>query len=71
MDTKEIFQIVAEQYGVSMEEVERDIETAIMEAYKNPEKTPDVDKMQKQAPCKGDVPTAAELLEFCISKLKK
>lgn len=71
MDTKEIFQIVAEQYGVSMEEVERDIETAIMEAYKNPEKTPDVDKMQKQVPCKGDAPTAAELLEFCISKLKK
>lgn len=70
VNSKKIYQKLAEQNGVTPEEVRRDMADAIRYAYENPpnERTA---QYQKQIPCKGKVPTPEEIIDFARKQITK
>ena len=52
----------AQHYGITLEEVNREIENAIQEAMSS--KTPGVRERWAQIPCEGEYPTPAELVAW-------
>ncbi|MCL2797440.1 MAG: sporulation initiation factor Spo0A C-terminal domain-containing protein [Firmicutes bacterium] len=59
-----IFEAVAKKYGVSSDDLKRDIRTAIEAAYENP--NPEANKV----PRKGAIPTVDEIMEYASKKLR-
>ena len=64
MNKKKIYKKVAKEYGVSVQEVKQEMQTALKYAYGN---TPDdgvTRKWQKKVPSKAEVPTPDVLLRY-------
>lgn len=55
-----IYQKIASTEGVSVEQVRKDIETAIETGLSNPD--PDVQRIWSSIPCKNNRPTPEELV---------
>lgn len=70
MNMKKIYREIAKEYGVTVEEVKRDMQAAIEEAYKKPSKSDNEKNMQDGVPCKGKVPTTEEFLKYVINQFK-
>ncbi len=62
MDEK-IYEIIAKQYGVSVEEVKRDMQEAVNSAFKNP------NDLAKNISFEGDKPTVDEFIDFVKNML--
>lgn len=62
LNTKQAMEQTARKYGVSYEEVYREIEAAIAKAMKSTDTKRR--KMWDGIPCQGSVPTPIELIEF-------
>lgn len=61
---RKIYKQIARQYGVSVSEVKRDMQAAIDEVYKNP---------NKYARCvchEGDKPTPEEFIEYISHRVR-
>lgn len=63
-----IYHEIAEKYGVNEEEVQKEIQEAIMCAYHQPQEN-EVYEEQKKIPCAGDTPTNEEFINYCVLKL--
>ena len=64
LNAKQAMEQTASKFGVSYEEVHREIEAAIAEAMI----TTDTEghKIWESVPCKGTVPTPIELIDFLL-----
>lgn len=62
---RKYYREIAKKHGVSVDEVKRDMQLAINEAYINPNTT------ALNVPRKGDVPTPDEFVDHVVSKIKK
>lgn len=67
MDAKRAIEMVAEQKGVSAEQVIREIESAIAGAMQNSD--PLIRARWALIPCSGDRPTAYELVSYIGGKI--
>ena len=54
---------LAKQNGVTPQQVREDMAQAIRQAYENP-KDEQTKWFQKQVPCKGQIPTPEEMMDF-------
>lgn len=57
MDMTKIYQEVAKRYGVTVEEIKCDMQSAIDEAYNSPNNNDITRAYQNKIPRKGEVPT--------------
>ena len=62
---RKILRQIAKKYGVSVEEVKRDMQEAINEAYKDP------NSAALSVERKGKVPTPDELINHAVREIKK
>lgn len=70
MNIGDIYREIAKTYGVSVEEVKRDMQEAINFAYDKDNKS-DVEKnLQDSIPSKGNIPTAAEFIQHVSKQIK-
>lgn len=53
---------IAQKHGVTEAEVRRDITEVIVEAMKNSAHDPVAQKLWKECPCAGDIPTPEEFI---------
>lgn len=61
---KDIYKLIAKKYGVTEAEVKEEMEKAIASAYENP------NELARRVPCKGEIPTVEEFLDFVVMNLK-
>ena len=67
MNMRKIYRKVAKEYGVSVEEVKREMQAAITDAYTNPLNNNEITKAyQSRVPCKGEI----QLLIGFIERMK-
>lgn len=72
MNMKKIYKKVAKQYGVSVEEVEREMQAAITEAYTDPRRNDGVTQVyQDNVPRQGEIPTPEEVIRYLMSMAKE
>lgn len=72
MNMKKIYKKVAKQYGVSVQEVEREIQAAIMDAYANPMRADGVTQVyQDKVPRRGEIPTPDEVIRYLVTVAKE
>ena len=71
MSMRKIYRKIARTHGVTVADVKKNMQEAIDSAYKKQNKT--VEEMINQAsvPCKGEIPTTEEFVQYAIRKLKK
>lgn len=68
MNMKKIYKKVAKQYGVSVQEVEREIQAAIADAYADPLNHNEITQLyQQNVPRKGEIPTPDEVIRYLAS----
>lgn len=65
---KKILETIAKNEGISVEEVEREMQIAILSGYRNPD--PQVQKIWSELPFKGEYPTPEEIIPY-LAKLVK
>lgn len=63
IDYQAIYEKLAKQNGVTPQQVREDMAQAIRQAYENP-KDEQTKWFQKQVPCKGQIPTPEEMMDF-------
>ena len=72
MNMRKIYRKVAKEYGVSVEEVKREMQAAITDAYTNPLNNNGITKTyQSRVPCKGEIPTPEELIRNLSEQAKQ
>lgn len=69
MSNRKIYREIAKKYGVSVEEVKKDMQSAINHGYMN-NTNPDISKNQSKISKKGEIPTIDEVLHYAKKKLK-
>ena len=69
MNMCDIYRKIARENGVSVEEVKREMQAAINEAYKNP--SPEAAMQQAAIPRSGKVPTPDELIRYAVAEAAK
>lgn len=70
MNMRQICRKVAKEYGVTADEVKREMQLAIDDAYKNVSNDGVTRAYQNQVPRKGKIPTSEEVIRFIASKAK-
>ena len=72
MNMRKIYRKVAKEYGVSVEEVKREMQAAITDAYTNPLNNNEITKAyQSRVPCKGEIATPEELIRHLSEQAKQ
>ena len=72
MSMRSIYRKVARKYGVSAQEVRKEIQATITEAYTNPLNQNEITKAyQNRVPCKGEIPTPEEMIRYLAKQAKK
>ncbi len=69
MNMLNIYQKIARENGVSVEEVKREIQAAIQEAYRNP--SAEAAMIQCRIPRAGKLPTPEEVIDYVVSEVIK
>ena len=69
MNMKKILKKVARANGVTVKEVETEIQKAINEAWKNPPDDVTV-SYQRRVPCTGEIPTPDEFIRFMADEIR-
>ncbi len=70
MGMRKIYRKIARQNGVTVEEVKRDMQSAINEAYSDPKNNHVIKAYQDKVPRKGEVPTVEEFIHYAANKAK-
>lgn len=72
MDMEELYRRIALKNGVSAEEVRKEIQKAIDEAWKNPPEDGGATRAyQSLVPCRGSIPTPEELIRYAAREIYK
>lgn len=71
MDLKKIYQEIAKQNGVTVEEAKREMQAAIDAAYNSPNNNDMTRAYQDKVPRKGEVPTVDEFILYMAERAKK
>ncbi|WP_027398464.1 sporulation initiation factor Spo0A C-terminal domain-containing protein [Anaerovorax odorimutans] len=71
MNVNNIYHKIAKRYGVTIEDIKREMQAAINYAYKNPNKSTNEKIKQECIPCKDEIPTSEEFIKYMAVKLKK
>lgn len=71
MEIEELYRKIAKHYGVSCDEVEREIKAAITAAFTNPQNDARIKHAQQQIPRKDEVPTPEELMLYLYKQAEK
>lgn len=71
MNMRRVYGKIAQKYGVSVQEVKRDMQASIEYAYKKPVKTEGEKAIQKSIEYMKEVPTPQELITYAVEELKK
>lgn len=71
MSMRNIYRRIAKEQGVTVADVKKDMQEAIDCAYKKQNKTIDEIINQASVPCKGEIPTTEEFMQYVIRGLKK
>lgn len=71
MNMRRVYRKIAQKYGVSVQEVKRDMQASIEYAYKKLVKTEGEKAIQKSIEYMKEVPTPQELITYAVEELKK
>lgn len=72
MGLRSIYRKVAKEHGVSVAEVKRDMQEAIIAAYNDPLNQNEITRAyQRRVPSKDKIPTPDELIRYAASEAKK
>lgn len=70
MSMRSIYRKIAKEHGVSVAEVKRDMQAAIVHAYTHPPNDGVIGAYQNQVPRKGEIPTTEEFIKYATKKAK-
>lgn len=70
MGMRKIYREVARKYGVTVQEVKREMQAAIDAAYTNTPNDGVTRAWQNRVPRKGEMPTAEELIRYMAREAK-
>lgn len=68
---RKLLRKIAKEYGVTVEEVRRDMQAAIDATYQNPDRNLMNIKAQNAVPRKGEIPTVDEFVGYVAGEIKK
>ena len=68
MRMRDIYRKIANKYGVSVEDVKRDMQTVIHETYENPFNMKGIEKYQDIIHCREEIPTVEEFINSISEK---
>lgn len=71
MSMRSIYRSIAKKHGVSVAEVKKEMQAAILYAYKKNDKSERETLMQERIPCKAKVPTTEEFIFHIANQIKK
>lgn len=72
MRMEKILKQIAKKNGVSIKEVQKEMQKAIDDAWKNPPDDGGVTvAYQRKVPCKGKIPTPEEVIAYMATEMKK
>jgi polyhydroxyalkanoate synthesis regulator phasin len=71
MSMRNIYRRIAKEQGVTVADVKKDMQEAIDCAYKKQNKTIDEIINQASVPCKDEIPTTEEFMQYVARRLKK
>jgi len=67
---RKVYRKVARKYGVTVEEVKREMQSAINETYNNPDNNDITKAYQNKVPREGEIPTVDEFIRYTSNKAK-
>ena len=70
MSMNKVYREVARKYGITVEEVEREMQSVINETYNNTNHDDVTRAYQDRVPRKGEVPTVVEFISYIATKAK-
>lgn len=70
MSMRKVYRKVARKYGVTVEEVKREMQSAINETYNNPDNNDITKAYQNKVPREGEIPTVDEFIRYTSNKAK-
>ncbi len=70
MNMRKIYRQIAKKYGVSVEDVKRDMQAAITQAYNNAPDNGVTKSHQDKVVRKGEIPTPDELILHVVNEIK-
>ena len=70
MSMRKVYRKVARKYGVTVEEVKREMQSAIDETYKSPDNNDITKAYQDRVPREGEIPTVDEFIHYVSNKAK-
>ena len=72
MSMRKIYRELAKKHGVSVEEVRKEIQVALADAYTDPLNNNEITKAyQNRVPCQGEIPTPEEMVRYLAGKVKE
>lgn len=71
MSMRKVYRKVARKYGVTVEEVKREMQSAIDETYNSPNHNDITKAHQDKVQRNGEVPTVDEFIHYAANKAKK
>ncbi len=71
MSNRRIYRKIAKEYGVTVEEVKRDMQAAIDHAYKNTPADGVTGAYQNRVPRSGEIPTTDEFIRYAADAVRK
>lgn len=70
MSMRNVYRKVARKYGITVEEVKREMQSAIDETYNNPNHNDVTKAYQDRVSRKGEKPTVDEFIRYVADKAK-
>ena len=70
MSMRKVYRKVARKYGVTVEEVKREMQSAINETYNNSDNNDITKEYQNKVPREGKIPTVDEFIRYASNKAK-
>ena len=70
MSMRKVYRKVARKYGVTVEEVKREMQAAIDETYNNSDNNDITKAYQNKVPREGKIPTVDEFIRYASNKAK-
>jgi hypothetical protein len=67
---RKVYRKVARKYGVTVEEVKREMQSAIDETYNNSDNNDITKAYQNKVPREGKIPTVDEFIRYASNKAK-
>lgn len=70
MQMEKIFSQIAKERGITVREVREEMQKAINEAWAHPQRNSVTAAYQRQIPCKGEIPTPEEFIDYVASRIQ-